>query len=258
MRQRRDQRPYNVHYYRRHRTDEIERVMRRQRETLEWLRELRRVPCADCGGTFPPHAMDFDHRDPTQKRFAIAGGKVLLKNRDELVAEIAKCEIVCANCHAIRTYALQMERKAERRAKGTLRETPRRTAQRTREARTRDFLLQLRERPCADCGQRFPPYVMEFDHRNPSTKAFLVANSWCRSRERILEEAAKCDIVCRNCHRVRTFRRTEAARGSSTVAVHLPSKQATRVRFPSPAHAVNLQMRLIQNAVTHAVVAGSG
>lgn len=225
MRRRRDQRPYNVRYYRLHRTEEIERVTRRQGEALEWLRQLREVPCADCGGTFPPYAMDFDHRDPTQKCFALAGGNVLLKNRDELVAEIAKCDIVCANCHAVRTYAPQMKRKAERRAKGTLRQTPRHRAQRARGLHTRDFLFQLRERPCVDCGQRFPPYVMEFDHRDPRTKTFLVAGSWCRSRERILEEAAKCDIVCKNCHRVRTFRRTNAARGSSTVA-SAPALQA--------------------------------
>lgn len=79
----------------------------RQRATLQLLRDLRRVPCADCGGIFPPFVMDFDHRDPTQKRFSIAAGKSLLKNRVVLMAEIAKCDIVCANCHAMRTKRQQ-------------------------------------------------------------------------------------------------------------------------------------------------------
>ena len=75
------------------------RVVSRTQATLAWLRDLRRVPCADCGGVFPPHVMDFDHRERDQKRFALAAGNALLKSRKELLAEIAKCDIVCANCH---------------------------------------------------------------------------------------------------------------------------------------------------------------
>src|SRR6266511_2128517 len=58
------QRPYNVRYYATHRQAELERVKRRQDATLRFLRGLRRVPCDDCGEMFPPHMMDFDHRDP--------------------------------------------------------------------------------------------------------------------------------------------------------------------------------------------------
>ena len=32
----------------------------------------------------------------------------MLKSRDELLAELAKCDIVCANCHRARTYAAFM------------------------------------------------------------------------------------------------------------------------------------------------------
>jgi hypothetical protein len=99
----RPQRPYNVRYYWTHRAEEIERVMSRQRATVEWLRDLRRVPCADCGKTNPPYVMDFDHRDPSAKSFSLLADATLLKNRDVLLAEVAKCDVVCANCHAIRT-----------------------------------------------------------------------------------------------------------------------------------------------------------
>jgi hypothetical protein len=67
----RDQRPYNVSYYRRNRQREIDRVTTRQHATLEFLRELRQVPYKDCGGTFLPHQMDFDHRDPATKSFGL-------------------------------------------------------------------------------------------------------------------------------------------------------------------------------------------
>lgn len=58
-------------------------------------------PCADCGNRFSPEAMDFDHvRGP--KLFGIATG-LLSKSVLQLEAEIAKCDIVCANCHRVRT-----------------------------------------------------------------------------------------------------------------------------------------------------------
>ncbi len=95
-------------YYARNRDAEIERVTRRQQATLAWLRELRSVLCMDCGGTFPPYVMDFDHRDPKTKPFSLAAGKSLLKNRAVLEAEVAKCDIVCANCHRIRTHTAFM------------------------------------------------------------------------------------------------------------------------------------------------------
>jgi hypothetical protein len=58
-----------------------------------------------------------------------------------------------------------------------------------------------------DCGNTFPPYVMDFDHRDPSTKTFGVSQGMDRSREDVMREIALCDLVCANCHRIRTFRR---------------------------------------------------
>ena len=207
----RNQRPYNVSYYRRNRQREIDRVMTRQRATLAFLRDLRRVPCMDCGGMFLPHQMDFDHRDPSTKSFQVTGP--LLKSRESLLVEIAKCDIVCANCHAVRTYSLQGQRRAQRRTTGQIKNTPRRNAQRKVEAQRRDLLLALRDRPCSDCAQRFAPFVMQFDHRDPSNKRFLVCATWLSSEARILKEAAKCDIVCPNCHRDRTFVRRQGLAG---------------------------------------------
>jgi hypothetical protein len=48
--------------------------------------------------------MDFDHRDPSTKSFSLLADKALLKNRNVLIAEVAKCDVVCANCHAERTW----------------------------------------------------------------------------------------------------------------------------------------------------------
>lgn len=57
-------------------------------------------PCYDCGGVFPPEAMDFDHISG-KKLFQVAQGK---SHRWEIVREeIDKCQLVCSNCHRIRT-----------------------------------------------------------------------------------------------------------------------------------------------------------
>lgn len=69
---------------------------------------------------------------------------------------------------------------------------------------TREKIADLKSGPCADCGLRFHPVCMDFDHRDPSEKvrniSAMVAQNW----ETIEIEIAKCDLVCANCHRIRT------------------------------------------------------
>lgn len=62
--------------------------------------------------------------------------------------------------------------------------------------------------PCHDCGQRFPHYVMEFDHARGTKK--LNISSMCSRRidgPTVVEEIEKCDLVCANCHKVRSYNR---------------------------------------------------
>lgn len=58
--------------------------------------------CVDCGYNKHPAALEFDHVNSAEKLFNI-GEEIGNRSREALWAEIAKCEIVCANCHAIRT-----------------------------------------------------------------------------------------------------------------------------------------------------------
>lgn len=72
----------------------------------------------------------------------------------------------------------------------------------------RDFVNRIKDNPCADCGVRYPPYVMQFD--NIGTESHInVARLVSRavSEERILREIEKCELVCANCHAERTFSR---------------------------------------------------
>jgi hypothetical protein len=66
------------------------------------------------------------------------------------------------------------------------------------------WLAEIKDQPCADCGIKYPTVCMDLDHRDPSTKLFIVGSSAMRSRASLVAEAAKCDVVCANCHRLRT------------------------------------------------------
>jgi len=195
------QRPYNVEYYRRNRDLEIQRVRVRQAGMVELLRDLRRVPCADCGGQFKPHQMDFDHRDPSTKAFKVMTGRAMLMSTRRVLAEVAKCDIVCVNCHRIRTRDA---------ARSCTRPAPSKAPSQVLKAREwreqADLLNGLRDVPCMDCGGRFAACAMDFDHRDPSRKRFTISRMVGRATtEAILDEVAKCDIVCANCHRLRTW-----------------------------------------------------
>ena len=62
--------------------------------------------------------------------------------------------------------------------------------------------------PCTDCNNKYPSYVMDFDHLPEFDKVDEVAHLVQRgSWQKLLDEIAKCDIVCSNCHRIRTFTR---------------------------------------------------
>lgn len=78
----------------------FQRIFKRKR--LERLRDLKKGPCVDCSGIFHPAAMQWDHIDATIKFKDVA--KMAQYRFERALEEIKKCELVCANCHAVRTY----------------------------------------------------------------------------------------------------------------------------------------------------------
>ena len=71
--------------------------------------------------------------------------------------------------------------------------------------RNQAYIHAAKAHPCMDCGLRYPPYVMDFDHRDPTTKHRQVSEMSTWSLESIQTEIDKCDLVCANCHRERTW-----------------------------------------------------
>lgn len=80
-------------------------------------------------------------------------------------------------------------------------------------AKNREYVLTCKDGPCMDCGIKYPPYVMHFDHRPDEEKLFGLAKMATRGLDKIKAEIAKCDLVCANCHAERTHRRTVAQVG---------------------------------------------
>ena len=72
-----------------------------------------------------------------------------------------------------------------------------------------EFVISLKQGPCVDCGVKYPHYVMDFDHisgtKIENINRMIHIHSY--SKNKILEEINKCDLVCSNCHRKRTFTR---------------------------------------------------
>lgn len=71
------------------------------------------------------------------------------------------------------------------------------------------MVISAKDRPCADCEKSYPYYVMDFDHVRGDKKFNLSqATSHRRALKAVEDEIDKCDVVCSNCHRERTFTRT--------------------------------------------------
>jgi hypothetical protein len=85
-----------------------------------------------------------------------------------------------------------------------------------------DFIDSLKDVPCKDCGIKYPPYVMDFDHLPEFTKVANIpklVNKRANHRS-LLAEISKCEVVCSNCHRIRTMTR---GTGTGRYAKGLPT-----------------------------------
>ena len=71
----------------------------------------------------------------------------------------------------------------------------------------RDYILTRKDVPCADCGIKYPYPVMEFDHLRDKKFNISSAVNKAASMQALIDEISKCEVVCANCHRIRTFER---------------------------------------------------
>lgn len=162
---------------------------RRKRQLRELIETSKLRPCVDCGKSYPPRAMDFDHRSEEVKRMTIGESAAKGWSLATIGAEIAKCDIVCAACHRTRTFN-RYDRNGQSR-----------TVKRIRTLQS--IVSQFKMRPCIDCGIQRQPHQTDLHH--PNLKGGTISEM-CRRRvslARLLAELERCMVVCVICHRLR-------------------------------------------------------
>lgn len=126
---------------------------------------------------------------------------------------------VCRKCDSKRSVAYRKKRKDENRQT----EADLRTYEKNQQYIKRynsgirhaklEFLTEFKlKNGCADCGYRKSAEALDFDHLPGTTKRFCVSQVNGRSWKQIMSEIAKCEVVCANCHRIRTAQRRKQKR----------------------------------------------
>jgi hypothetical protein len=77
--------------------------------------------------------------------------------------------------------------------------------------RNREFIKDYKEsRACLDCGKKYHPCAMDFDHIKGIKKSNIaILVRMATSISTIKKEIDKCELVCANCHRLRTHKRIQ-------------------------------------------------
>lgn len=83
--------------------------------------------------------------------------------------------------------------------------------------RRRQWSDDLKSAPCMDCATVYPPYVMEWDHVRGTKRDHVSKLSMQKPKHIVLAEIAKCELVCANCHRIRTFNAETRAKVSEQI-----------------------------------------
>lgn len=76
---------------------------RRHKIRAEYFEIKKGLSCEVCGND-DYRVLEFDHLDHTQKSFTISEAVSKAKSLDKIKAEIDKCQVLCANCHRIKTW----------------------------------------------------------------------------------------------------------------------------------------------------------
>jgi hypothetical protein len=172
-------------------------VRRRARAREYVYAYLAEHPCVDCGQANPV-VLEFDHLGPKSGNI----GRLVYDgaSRGRLNAEIAGCEVVCANCHRRRTAVQVRSWRLDPAVLASRVLTP-------EQVRNLRLVHQVLERSsCADCDEG-DLLVLEFDHVGPKRAAISLLARRGSSAETLKAEIAQCEVVCANCHRRRTAER---------------------------------------------------
>lgn len=69
------------------------------------------------------------------------------------------------------------------------------------------FIDSFKNKPCIDCQTEYPPYVLQFDHIRTDKEYTIADLVSCGNYSKVENEIKKCEVVCANCHAIRTHSR---------------------------------------------------
>jgi hypothetical protein len=90
-------------WYRKNADRKMSWQRRRRKEHQQWWREFKATKSCEVCGESAPECLEFHHRDPAEKAFTIADVAASY-SKERVLAEVAKCDVLCANCHAKRHW----------------------------------------------------------------------------------------------------------------------------------------------------------
>lgn len=104
------QREYKRRWYRENKAKHISYVRKREEGIDAWFRSYKETLCCEVCGENHPACLEFHHTDPKQKKFSVSARRDR-PSLEKLKEEIAKCKVLCANCHRKEHYSLKRVKK---------------------------------------------------------------------------------------------------------------------------------------------------
>ena len=214
----------------------------KQREIKEKFKNyineyLQNHSCVDCGEN-DLEILTFDHiKELGEKQFNIGNLNGSPSHYAKFDEEVLKCEVRCVNCH----YAIERIRDKGRlycfinsleyvskpfKKRAKLKDNPTKQDiwhfEKAEEQSAKRHIfkneyykihlplfVEILKQGCMDCKKYFP-LSMQFDHLPQFEKKNIISTLFfCQQKTwaEVLEEIAKCELVCGNCHRKRTNKR---------------------------------------------------
>jgi len=159
----------------------------KQNYILGWAKKIKLINilggcCSECGND-NVFALDFHHHEDN-KEVVVAQLISVGRRFAEILMEVSKCILLCANCHTKKHSTINSRNSKFKKS----------------------FLEAMGVTKCHKCGAEDENcFIFEFHHYK-GVKSFNISDFFCRkinvSSKKLIDEISKCQILCRNCHRL--------------------------------------------------------
>jgi predicted HNH restriction endonuclease len=151
--------------------------------------------------------MDFDHvSDKTDTISTL----IRISSLSNIKSEISKCDLICSNCHRSRTHNRLINDIKYKALIGEINNSKYTGSNKKKRDKIRSIINKFKNKPCKDCGKLFMYYQMDLDHVIGDKVRCISEFNNRGSIDELKLELIKCDVVCSNCHRVRTYSRLQS------------------------------------------------